>query len=229
MNDIKLCIFDVDGVLVNSRALHYPATAAALADYGCSYSREEDESFGTIPTRQKLHLLAEYQRIDFDDIDNIWELKDDYACAYFEDSILLNKNIKPLFAELKKRGMWVALGSNARYSFLDKVINALGIDVLVDLTVSAQGMTPKPDPYMYNKVMNMFEVPKEMTLIFEDSEVGRQAAYDSGAWVYEVEDYNQLSTDILNETYCSSGQFKWSKSIGRKQSRPDPTLHRKWR
>ena len=97
MNNIKLCIFDVDGVLVNSRELHYPATAAALADYGCAYSRDDDEAFGTIPTRQKLHLLAEYDMINYDDIDRIWHLKDDYACEYFGDRILINNNINDLF------------------------------------------------------------------------------------------------------------------------------------
>lgn len=216
MNNIKLCIFDVDGVLVNSRELHYPATAAALADYGCKYDREEDEMFGTIPTREKLHLLAEYNRINIDDLDDIWQLKDDYACEYFDDRILINENIKELFVELKSRDMWIALGSNARYSFLEKVIDALDIEGLVDHIASAQGMKPKPDPYMYTSAMDKFEVSAEMTLIFEDSEVGRQAAYDSGAWVYKVQSYDELSIDILNETNCSSGQFKWTRSIHRK-------------
>ena len=228
MNNIKLCIFDVDGVLVNSRELHYPATAAALADYGCAYSRDEDEAFGTIPTREKLHLLAEYDRISFDDIESIWQLKDEYACQYFDDRILINHNIKELFEELKSCGMWIALGSNARYSFLEKVIDALDVDGLVDHVASAQGMKPKPDPYMYTSAIEKFEVTPDMTLIFEDSVVGRQAAYDSGAWVYKVESYDELSIDILNETNCSSGQFKWTRSINRKLAGTDSTLHRKW-
>lgn len=225
MNNIKLCIFDVDGVLVNSRELHYPATAAALADYGCKYDREEDEMFGTIPTRQKLHLLAEYNRINSDDLDDIWQLKDEYACAYFDDAILINENIKELFVELKSRDMWIALGSNARYSFLEKVIDALDIDGLVDHVASAQGMKPKPDPYMYTSAIEKFEVTPEMTLIFEDSEVGRLAAYDSGAWVYKVQSYDELSTDILNETNCSSGQFKWTRSINRKLTTTNRILY----
>jgi beta-phosphoglucomutase len=229
MNNIKLCIFDVDGVLVNSRALHYPATAAALYEYGCIYSRDEDEAFGTIPTRQKLHLLAEYGCIDRDDIQDIWELKDTFACEYFDDTILLNENIKSLFDELKVRGMRIALGSNARYTFLEKVVNALGVEDLVDYVTSAQDGKAKPDPYMYTNAMDMFMASKDETIIFEDSEVGRQAAYASGAWVYEVESYDELSLGILNETDCSSGQFKWSKSINRKQSRTDSTLYRKWR
>lgn len=225
MNNIKLCIFDVDGVLVNSRELHYPATASALAVYGCDYSREEDEAFGTIPTREKLHLLAEYGWINPDDIEAIWQLKDEYACQYFDDRILINCNIKELFEELKSRDMWIALGSNARYSFLEKVVDALDVEGLVDHIASAQGMQPKPDPYMYTSAMDKFEVSPEMTLIFEDSKVGKQAAYSSGAWVYEVESYDELSIDILNETDCSSGQFKRSRSINRELSTTNHILH----
>ena len=228
MTDTKLCIFDVDGVLVNSRELHYPATAAALADYGCRYFREEDESFGTIPTREKLHLLAEYDRINFDDVEDIWQLKDEYACEYFDDKILINHNIKDLFKELKRRDIWIALGSNARYSFLEKVIDALDVGGLVDHIASAQGMMPKPDPYMYTSAMEKFEVLPENTVIFEDSEVGRQAAYDSGAFVYEVESYDELSVEILNEINCPPCQFKWSVTLHRKLSRTNPSLHPKW-
>ncbi|WLW37831.1 HAD-superfamily hydrolase [Synechococcus phage S-8S55] len=229
MNNIKLCIFDVDGVLVNSRALHYPATRDALAEYGFIYSREDDDNFGTIPTRHKLHLLAEYGNISVDDIDDIWELKDAFACEYFDDAILLNDDIKSLFGELKNRGMKIALGSNARYTFLEKVINSLGVGDLVDFVTSAQDGKAKPDPYMYTNAMDKFLVSPDETIIFEDSEVGRQAAYASRAWVYEVESYDELSLGILNETDCPSGQFKWSKSINRKQSRSDSTLYRKWR
>ena len=228
MNNIQLCIFDVDGVLVNSRELHYPATASALAVYGCDYIRDEDEAFGTIPTREKLHLLAEYGWINPDDIETIWQLKDEYACQYFDDRILINENIKELFHELKSRGMWIALGSNARYSFLEKVIDALDVDGLIDHVASAQGMKPKPDPYMYTSAIEKFEVSPETTLIFEDSVVGRQAAYDSGAWVYKVESYDELSIGILNETDCSSGQFKWTRSIHRKLAGTNSALHPKW-
>ena len=48
LDQIKLCVFDVDGVLVNSRLLHYPATMFALKDHGYLYTREEDENFGSI-------------------------------------------------------------------------------------------------------------------------------------------------------------------------------------
>ena len=196
-NNINLCIFDVDGVLVNSRNLHFPATSLALYDYGYDYTREEDESFGTIPTREKLNLLSERGCIKSSDIENIWNLKDNYACELFDDAILVNSNVKKLFESLKIKNIYIALGSNARYSFLEKVIEALNISNFIDYIASAQGMEPKPDPYMYVSAMKKFNVSPEKTLIFEDSEIGKQAAYASGAHVYEVKSYDELSESIL--------------------------------
>jgi beta-phosphoglucomutase len=203
---IKLCVFDVDGVLVNSRLLHYPATMLALKDYGYLYTREEDENFGTIPTRQKLNLLAEQGKINKDAIDFIWDLKDEYACELFEKNIVVNNEIRPLFKNLKENNLKIALASNARYSFLDKVVSKLKVEEYVDLILSAQSVTPKPDPEIYFSAMKYFNVLPENTLIFEDSEVGKQAAYASGAFVYEVSSFDQLTRTTFkeNETYCTS-------------------------
>tara|TARA_B100001250_G_scaffold412655_1_gene444479 strand:+ start:4534 stop:5169 length:636 start_codon:yes stop_codon:yes gene_type:complete len=195
---IRLVIFDVDGVLVNSRNIHFPATSLALSDYGYTYTREEDEMFGTIPTREKLNLLAQRGCIELKDIDGIWNLKDDYACKLFDESILVNRNIKKLFEFIKKNNIFIALGSNARYSFLEKVIDRLQISGLVDYIASAQGMKPKPDPYMYISAMKKFNVSPKQTLIFEDSEIGKQAAYGSKANVYEVGSYDELSLKSLS-------------------------------
>ena len=206
---IKLCVFDVDGVLVNSRLLHYPATMLALKDYGYLYTREEDENFGTIPTRQKLNLLAEQGKINKDSIDFIWDLKDEYACELFEKNIVVNNEIRPLFNNLKENNLKIALASNARYSFLDKVVSKLKVEEYVDLILSAQSVTPKPDPEIYLSAMKYFNVLPENTLIFEDSEVGKQAAYASKAYVYEVSSFDELTryTFEKDETYCTSREY----------------------
>ena len=196
---IKLCIFDVDGVLVNSRNLHFPATSLALYDYGFIYTREQDESYGTIPTIEKLNLIAESGGIEFKDVESIWNLKDDYACRLFDESILVNPNIKELFETIKSKDIFIALGSNARYSFLEKVISKLEISGLVDHIASAQGMKPKPDPFMYVSAMEKFNVSPDQTIIFEDSEVGKKAAYASKANVYEVSFYDELSVKTLTK------------------------------
>ncbi|WJZ47844.1 HAD-superfamily hydrolase [Synechococcus phage DSL-LC03] len=205
LDQIKLCVFDVDGVLVNSRLLHYPATMFALKDFGYHYTREEDESFGTIPTRQKLNLLAEQGKIEKELIDYIWDLKDEYACQLFENNIVINDEIKPLFENLKTKQIKIALASNARYSFLNKVVDKLNVSDHVDLILSAQSVIPKPDPAIYVSAMNYFNIKPKNTLIFEDSEIGKQAAYASKANVYEITNFDELTryTFENHETYCT--------------------------
>jgi HAD superfamily hydrolase (TIGR01509 family) len=206
MLEIKLCIFDVDGVLVNSRLLHYPATAKALADYGYEYSQEEDDEFGTIPTLTKLEQLAKSGKIHNDDIDSIWKLKDTYSCILFDENIMANGQIKSLFKKLKDSNIGIVLASNARYSFVKKVVSLLGVSEYVDHILSAQYLTPKPDPEIYLTAMKLMGVSPSDTIIFEDSEVGKAAAYASGASVYEVESYDELNSSIFytNETYSTS-------------------------
>ena len=199
MKDIKLYIFDVDGVLVDSKSVHYPATRNALLDYGYMYSEEEDENFGTIPTREKLNKLVEQKKINYSDLDSIWKLKDKYTCELFDEFIKFNLNIKDFFAEIKNRGSYIALVSNARYNFLYKVMDGLDVNPYIDSIRSAQNCKPKPSPDMYLDIMKFFDVSPENTIIFEDSRVGIQAAYSSGANVYEVSSYDELSCSFFNK------------------------------
>lgn len=212
LDNIKLCIFDVDGVLVNTKFLHYPATMLAIKHYGYFYSLEEDESFGTIPTIEKLKKLSEQNKIKSENVDTIWSIKDDYVCELFENKIIINPEIKSIFKYLKNIDIKVALASNARYSFLNKVIEKLEIKEYTDLVLSAQSVKPKPDPEIYINVMKHFNIPSEKTLIFEDSEVGKRAAYSSKAHVYEVNRYDELTLDIFKnyENYCTSSKSLWS-------------------
>jgi beta-phosphoglucomutase-like phosphatase (HAD superfamily) len=53
--------------------------------------------------------------------------------------------------------------------------------------------------------MKYFNIKPKNTLIFEDSEVGKQAAYASKANVYEITSFDELTryTFENNETYCT--------------------------
>ena len=58
----KLCIFDLDGVILDSRELHYDALNEALRKVGNEYviSREEHLStYDGLNTTKKLQMLAE--------------------------------------------------------------------------------------------------------------------------------------------------------------------------
>ena len=63
-----------------------------------------------------------------------------------------------------------------------KVLNHLHLADLFDEIIAGTGVKKgKPDPEIYLKTMDVLGVPPEETLIFEDTEVGLQAAEASGA------------------------------------------------
>ena len=74
----KLVIFDLDGVLIDSRDMHYDALNRALAKVDKKYiiTREEHLSvYDGLPTTRKLELLTENKGLPVVEYDNIWQDK----------------------------------------------------------------------------------------------------------------------------------------------------------
>lgn len=59
MSDIKLVLFDMDGVLIDAREWHYDALNKALELFGYTITRQEHENFyDGLPTKVKLEHLS---------------------------------------------------------------------------------------------------------------------------------------------------------------------------
>ena len=75
---IKLIIFDLDGVLVDARELHYQALNRALISIDKKYEIPRDEHLSTydgLSTTKKLNLLTKNKNLPIDLHDKIWQLK----------------------------------------------------------------------------------------------------------------------------------------------------------
>ena len=75
---IKLVIFDLDGVLVDAREIHYEALNRALARCGNKYIIPREEHLSTydgLPTLKKLQRLTRDKGLDPADHDKVWKAK----------------------------------------------------------------------------------------------------------------------------------------------------------
>jgi len=75
---IKLIVFDLDGVLVDARELHYEALNKALADIDQKYVVNRAEHLSTydgLSTSKKLAMLTESKGLPEELHDAIWKLK----------------------------------------------------------------------------------------------------------------------------------------------------------
>ena len=174
----KAIITDFDGTLVDTFEANLRAYQKAFQEVGLNLTAERyRECFGYRYDR----FMQEMGVTDKTIADSIKELKKKYYPEYFE---YLKPNIAliNLIAGIKKMGGKTAIASTARKENLMNAVNFLGIAQYFDLILAGIDVKKgKPDPEIYLKSMAALGVTPDETFIFEDSQVGIDAAKASGA------------------------------------------------
>jgi HAD superfamily hydrolase (TIGR01509 family) len=194
----KLCIFDLDGVLIDSRELHYEALNDALNDIHEKYiiSREEHlSSYDGLSTTKKLKLLSDNKGLPSESHNLVWKKKQESTLGLLSE-LNLNYTAKVIFTHLKARGWKIAVASNSIRDTIRVALHSIGVLGLVDYIVSNEDVKhPKPYPEMYWKCMIALDALPENTIIVEDSHIGREGAIKSGGTLYPVKDSYDLDSD----------------------------------
>ena len=204
MHPIKSILFDLDGVLVNTRILHYETFRDALQEVlpnrRLTWAEHETE-FDGLSTKAKIQRLFEAGQITQHQGDRLFERKQELTQERLPKLIQPRESLRMLFITLNNQGFRLLCCSNSIRKTLDMTLSLLGVLPLFEATYSNEDVqNPKPSPEIYEMAMRKsFLNPKEC-LIVEDSRVGRTAAYASGAHVLEVEDAEDLTPSLLRQT-----------------------------
>ena len=199
----KLVIFDLDGVLIDSKDYHYEALNKALGrDY--AISREDHINiYDGLSTLEKLKLLTQKKGLPSDKYEKIWEDKQAYTAKIFKESITNDYELMGYFQQLVDAGYKVAVASNSIRNTVKIILLRLGLLELVDIYVSNEDVVRnKPFPSMYWKCMMDLGALPDDTVILEDSYVGRQGALNSKCHLVPIEnrkDLNQLKIDKIKK------------------------------
>ncbi len=198
---IKLVIFDLDGVLVDARELHYEALNRALAGLGFKISREEHLStYDGLPTTKKLELLTENKGLQKENYDLIWKKKQQFTSSIINEEMTYDERLRGILSKLKSQGYIICVASNSIRESVKMMLIRKGLLEYIDFFYSNQDVSkPKPSSEIYLKCMIKAGVNPDQTVIVEDSHIGRKAAQSSGATLCAVRDVNDVTYDHIKK------------------------------
>ena len=199
---IKLIIFDLDGVLVDARELHYEALNSALASIDRKYIIKRDEHLSTydgLSTTKKLQMLTKSKALPVGLHNDIWELKQKMTIKIV-DGFAKDERMRDILRRLKSEGYTVACATNSIRETAKLQLIRRGFFEYIDFLYSNQDVkNPKPSTEMYLKCMINSSADPSETVIIEDSHIGRKAVINSGAHLCAVENCEDVSYDKIKK------------------------------
>ena len=178
---IKTIIFDLDGVLVDTKKIHFLSLNKSLKkieNYEITY-QDHLKYFDGLPTNSKLGILLNDNRIKRKNLKKIHNLKQKYTNDLLKSEIKFNPNILNLFKRLKNKYK-IAVATNSINKTLNLCLTKLKINKIVDFAISTDELNnTKPHPEIYLKCMIKLNSRPSETLVLEDSYYGRIAAREA--------------------------------------------------
>lgn len=189
------CIFDLDGVLVDTAVYHFKAWKRLANSLGFDFTHEQNEQLkGVSRVRSLEKILAwggvektEAERTELGALKNSWYVE---MISKMTTDELLPGTLK-LLEDLKARGIKMALGSASKNSGL--ILERTGLHHFFDAIVDGNAVTTsKPDPEVFLKAAELIGVATDDCIVFEDALAGVEAGNAAGMYVVGVGEKHNL-------------------------------------
>ena len=195
-----LVIFDLDGVLIESRDVHYDSLNIALSRVDPKYIITKDEHlsrYDGLGTTTKLKMLTEQKGLPESVHQKIWQDKQE-ATLKILSGFPKNYVAIDIMQTLKERGWRIAVASNAIRETVITALDAIGVLKYVSYIMSNEDVrNHKPHPEMYWQCMVSLDATPANTIIIEDSHIGREGALSSGANLHAIKNAEDLNKERL--------------------------------
>ena len=192
--------FDVDGVLIDTDAVHFDALNRALTDavgpYAVITPHEHANTFKGLPTRLKLAALLEMGRLTPSQVSHVGELKRLFT-RYGLRSVPYDPAKADLMRTLRKRGFRLGACSNAIRESVLTMLEVARVGWAFEFILSNEDAAPKPSPDMYLKAAARFGIAPDQLIVVEDGAPGLAAAAAARARVVRVEGPAEVTLALL--------------------------------
>jgi beta-phosphoglucomutase len=216
---IEACIFDLDGVIVDTAKYHFMAWKRLADQLGIHFSEKDNERLKGVSRMDSLEIILEIgnrklnsvMKHEYATLKNNWYI--DYISRMTHDEIL--PGCLEFIYELRNADVRVAIGSASKNTPM--ILDRTGIKELFDAVADGNIVTKaKPDPEVFIKVANMLGIKSVNCVVFEDAVAGVQAALDAGMMCIGVGSAKVLTEAHFIISGLNEMNLEKLKTIGKK-------------
>lgn len=204
MTDIKACIFDMDGVIVNTAKYHFEAWKVVVNELGFDIDESFDEQLKGVGRMKCMDILLDYAGIVKTQDEKI-AIADKKNQLFLENISRIDENeilpgVLNFLDELDAKNIPYALGSASKNAPF--VLEKTKLDKRFKAVVDGNMLTkPKPDPQVFLTGAEMLGADPKQSVVFEDAFNGVEAALAGGFYCVGIGE-----EEILGKAhFCVSG------------------------
>jgi len=188
---VKACIFDLDGVIVDTAKYHYLAWKKLADELGINFTEKDNERLKGVSRKQSLEIILELGNLKLDEKEKerLAEKKNNWYVEYIsrmEKSEIL-PGVEEFVNKLRENNIKIAIASASKNT--RTILERLGLekkfDVIFDGTMIDKA---KPNPEIFLKAAECLKVQPGECIVFEDAVAGIESAKRAGMKVIGVGD-----------------------------------------
>jgi len=178
-------IFDCDGTLADTMPAHYVAWTTMLDRYGIPFPESRFYELGGVPTAQIIRILAAEYGVVVADVDAMVCQKEAAFLANLH--AIRPRQMVVATAAVHRGRLRLAVASGGYRDTVTRTLDQLGIRAWFDALVVAED-TPrhKPEPDVFLEAARRLAIPPPLCVVFEDTDIGLQAARRAGMLSVDV-------------------------------------------
>ncbi|WP_299287468.1 beta-phosphoglucomutase [uncultured Mucilaginibacter sp.] len=187
--DVKACIFDLDGVIVDTAIYHFKSWKRLADELGINFTLHDNERLKGVSRVRSLEIILEIGNVTKTEAEQheLASRKNEWYTEMISkmkpDEVL--PGAKEFLQLVKNAGIKTALGSASKNAGI--ILDKTGLTSFFDAVIDGNHVSKaKPDPEVFLKGAEAVQVDPKFCVVFEDAIAGVEAALAGGMKVVGI-------------------------------------------